>query len=395
MAVSTAKIKHLARPRDRLAGVLAVARQFAGDVDTNARFPKEAFDAMKQERLLGVMIPEELGGEAASLEEITAICAELGKACSSTAMIFAMHQIKVSSLVTHGRQSAWHRQFMQKIVNNQLLLGSATTEAGIGGDLRNSICAIEEGNGWFNLKKDASVISYGSVCDAILVTARRHPDAAGSDQVMAVVERDQYSLEKTIDWDTMGMRGTCSEGFILRCRAPIEQVFPNSFAEIAAQSMLAMAHLMWAAAWYGIAADAVVRSQTFVRAEARKKPGLVPLGASRLARTTVSLQQLRTMIVAGVGQYETATQNDDTLSSIGFAVAMNNVKLAASEMVADIVRDCLMINGIAGYRNDSQYSVARHLRDALSAPLMVHNDRIQSNSANLLLAGKINTKLGE
>ncbi len=90
---------------------------------------------------------------------------------------------------------------------------------------------------------------------------------------MAVVTRDQYVLEKTIGWDTLGMRGTCSEGFRFTGTAPVEQIFPHAFAEIAAQSMLAMAHLMWGGVWFGIAADAVARAQAYLRAEARKKPG--------------------------------------------------------------------------------------------------------------------------
>ena len=35
----------------------------------------------------------------------------------------------------------------------------------------------------------------------------------------------------------------------------------NKAAEIAAQSMLAMAHLMWGGVWFGIAADAIARAQ--------------------------------------------------------------------------------------------------------------------------------------
>ena len=67
----------------------------ADDVDRAARFPAEAVEALRRERLLGVAIPRELGGEAATLGELSAICARLSEACASTAMIFAMHQIKV------------------------------------------------------------------------------------------------------------------------------------------------------------------------------------------------------------------------------------------------------------------------------------------------------------
>ena len=44
--------------------------------------------------------------------------------------------------------------------------------------------------------------------------------------------------------------------------------------------------------------------------------------------------------------------------------------------------------GIVGYKNDSPYGVGRHLRDALSARLMVANERIHATDAGLLLIAK-------
>ena len=32
--------------------------------------------------------------------------------------------------------------------------------------------------------------------------------------------------------------------------------------------------------------------------------------------------------------------------------------------------------GLSGYRNDSDVSIGRHLRDILSSPIMINNDRI-------------------
>ena len=44
-----------------------------------------------------------------------------------------------------------------------------------------------------------------------------------------------------------------------------------------------------------------------------------------------------------------------------------------------------MICGISGYKNGSKYSVGRHLRDLLSAPIMINNDRMLESTGNLLL----------
>lgn len=377
----------------RMARVAAVAAKFADSVDAEGRFPREAVDALRKERLLSIQIPGELGGEASSISEIAAICTILGQACAASAMVFAMHQIKLSSLVEHGVDSAWHRSFMQKVADEQLLLASATTEGGIGGNMRNSICAIKiEGDRCF-LEKDATVISYGSHADAILITSRAHADAASSDQVMTVFLKDQYTIERTVVWDTLGMRGTCSDGFLFKGEAPAEQIFPKPFAEIAAQSMLATSHLLWSAVWYGIATDATARSQAYVRAAARKSPGVTPPGALRLAEVSGQLQMMKSNIVAGLKTYEEAKADPERLSSMAFAVAINNVKIVSSEMILPVINHCMLICGIMGYKNGTPYSLGRHLRDAHSAQLMISNDRILGNTSTMLLVHKQDTSL--
>ncbi|KQO73336.1 acyl-CoA dehydrogenase family protein [Methylobacterium sp. Leaf88] len=366
-----------------------IAALHADAVDRDGRFPLEAVTALKAERLLGLQFPSQFGGEGAGLREIADLCCTLGQACSSAAMVFAMHHIKVASLVAHGLDSAWHCQLMERIAQEQLLVASSTTEAGIGGDLRTSFCAVETTGGVFALGKDASVISYGTQADLILATARRHPEAAGSDQVLVALFADQVSLERKSVWDTLGMRGTCSDGFRLEARdIPVEQILPKPFAEIAAQSMLASSHLLWSSVWFGIASSAVDRARTFVQTEARRQPGQVPPTALRLAEVSNALQAMRAAIVSALRRYEDAQGDVDTIGSIGFSVMLNNLKTTASEMAVDIVQRALSIVGLAGYQNGTPFSLGRPLRDVLSAPLMIGNDRILANTAKLLLVQK-------
>ncbi len=129
--------------QERASRVAAIAAKHADDVDRQARFPREAVDAMISERLLSIQIPASLGGEGATTAQIADLCTIIAQACAASAMVFAMHHIKLSSLVMHGTESPWHQGFMRAIAADQLLIASATTEGGIGGNLRNSICAIE------------------------------------------------------------------------------------------------------------------------------------------------------------------------------------------------------------------------------------------------------------
>lgn len=371
-----------------------IAGPAAAEVDRQGRFPAEAFEAIREARLLGAGVPVELGGGGGSITEIAALCEGLGRHCAATAMIFAMHQIQVASMVRHGMASDYFRRYLSDLARHQFLVASVTSEVGVGGDMRNSLAAVQAAAGdTFVLDKNATTISYGAQADALLVTARRTPDSPPSDQVLVLVHQADYTLEQTGEWDTFGMRGTCSPGFTLRARGKSSQILPAAFADIAAKTMVPYSHILWASCWTGIARDAVAKTRGFLRAEARKKPGVVPPGAVHLAEALSLLQLMEQSVRASCLEYErllTAPECDEALTTVGFALHLNNVKVSASQLVAEIVTRCLGICGMAGYKNDSPFSLGRHLRDAHSAALMISNHRILATNASLLLVHKDN-----
>jgi acyl-CoA dehydrogenase len=64
---------------------------------------------------------------------------------------------------------------------------------------------------------------------------------------------------------------------------------------------------------------------------------------------------------------------------------MNLHKVNASELAVATVMSAMQACGIAGYRNDGEFSIGRHLRDILSSPVMISNDRILANVATASL----------
>jgi acyl-CoA dehydrogenase len=171
----------------------------------------------------------------------------------------------------------------------------------------------------------------------------------------------------------------------------MEQILSRPFADIAAETMVPVSHLLWSAVWCGIASSAVGRAAASVRAEARRKPGTTPPAALRLAEVHADLQAMRSSIAATAEEYRALRAQSEgaaDLSGIAFALRINDLKINASRAVSRIVEAALQICGIHGYKNDSPFSVGRHLRDALSASLMVANDRIYAANASLLLVQK-------
>ena len=378
--------------RKRVKTVADIAASSAGAVDRNSRFPEEAFSAAKTQRLLGIFVPTNFGGEGAPLSEVVEACFMLSRACGSTGMIFAMHQIMVGCLVRHIRGSPWHGGMLRRLCEKQMLLASSTTDGMGGGDLRKSDCAVEQSASGFTLAKSATVLSYGANADGILTTARRTPESPPTDQVFVALAKDDYELHHLVDWDTLGMRGTCSTGFTLQSHGSVEQIFPEPYHKIHSQTVMPFANLTWAAVWAGIAASAVDRARGLTRKAARKAPDKLPPGAAHVTRASATLTMLRAAISSSLSDYESVMANEGATESLEFQVRMNLLKVNASELAISIVTSALQACGLSGYRNDGEFSVARQMRDILSSSIMINNDRILANvSSSALLADVAST----
>src|SRR6266853_2381732 len=336
----------------RVQAVTAVAAQHAASVDSAARFPEEAFAAVKSQRLLGILVPERFGGEGAALAQVADVCYQLARSCASTGMIYAMHQIKTACILRHMRDSQALERLLRRLCAEQLLLASSTT-------------------------------------------ARRSSDAAASDQVLVAFLKDDYTLTRLQGWNTLGMRGTCSEGYTLKASGAADQIVPDPYEIIHPQTMVPCAHLLWGSVWTGVAADATARAQAFIRQVVRQSGGQTPPGAPQYTRSLASLRTLRGMLASSLRAYQRSMDDPKALASLEFQTMITLTKVEASELAVSIVLSAMRACGLSGYRCDSEFSIERHLRDVLSAPIMINNDRILTNLGSSSLLAPIAASIGE
>jgi acyl-CoA dehydrogenase len=368
-----------------------VAAVHAGDVDREARFPQETIQALRDARALSAFVPTELGGRGVSFEAIATACFTLGRRCGASAMVFAMHQIQIVTIARHLEQAPWFEAYLRDVAGEQRLVASATSEIGTGGDMGRSVAAVTPASdGTLTFEKKAPTVSYGAHADDLLTTLRRAPDAEPSDQVLVLSRREQTELEPTGTWDPLGMRGTCSPGFVVRAEFLPEQVLATPFPKVSVESMVPISHILWSHLWLGIATDAFDRARAFVRAAAKQKPGQPPPTAVRLSHLMSELSLLRAEVSSGLRGFVEASAEPDreSLSTMACQLRFNNLKIAASEQAPRVCQGAMGVCGIMGFKNDTPFSVGRHLRDTMSACLMVANERIHQTNASLLLIAK-------
>ena len=127
------------------------------------------------------------------------------------------------------------------------------------------------------------------------------------------------------------------------------------------------------------AVAAVARAQGFIRAAARHSSSRLPPGAAHLTTAAASLHTLLGLLASSVRKYELAIDNVHALQSLEFQSMITLTKVEASELAVTTVLRAMRACGLSGYRNDSEFSIARHLRDILSSPIMINNDRVLAN----------------
>lgn len=368
-----------------------IAAKHADEVDRQARFPVEAVDALRAEGALSAFVPEELGGGGVSFEALAAAALELGRHCGATAMVFAMHQIQIVIMVRHLDGASWFEDYLRRVVAEQRLIASATSEAGTGGEMSRSVAAVTPTeNGTFTFEKQAPTVSYGGEADDLFTTLRSSPDAEPGDQVIVLTTREQTELEQTGTWDPLGMRGTCSPGYVVRAEFPHEQILPTPFARVIPESMVPVSHILWSHLWLGIATDAFERARAFVRASAKRSPGETPPQAVALSHLLTELSLLRAEVESGLARFVALSGDGgrEELSTLASVLRFNSLKIAASEQAPRVCQGAMGVAGIVGFKNDTPFSIGRHLRDTMSAALMVANERIHKTNAGLLLIAK-------
>ena len=176
----------------------------------------------------------------------------------------------------------------------------------------------------------------------------------------------------------------------MRAEVAPEQVLPAPFSAVMAESMVPVTHILWSHLWLGIATDAFDRARAFVRASAKRTPGETPPAAIRLSHLMSELSLLRSEVRSALEEFVEASRGARTGSGSRrcrprFASTTSRSRRRAG---ASRLPGAMGVCGIVGFKNDTPFSVGRHLRDTMSASLMIANERIHQTNASLLLIAK-------
>ncbi len=364
--------------------------KYAAEIDEQYRFPKENFEALHAENLMGLFVPESLGGQPTNYHEYCHIASILGEYCLSTALIWVMHTLQVALLADHAADD--YPEVLEDIAKNGKLLGSVTTEFGKGSSLLNVKSPLEFDGDKMFVRRKTPISSYSEQAEYFLLTMRANENAPSSDTRLVLLKRsDKGTIESHGSWRAMGMRGTGSVPTSFDMEVDKSRMLSKPFRTLAMQSMTPVSHLGWAAAWYGAASGAYRRYMKVARKANTQGLNLFQsdLFTHRLAQLRVSLDMTLSMISYLAIRYDDLRESgapESAYEDATLKILVNNLKVGSSKMMFEVADGLIEMAGMSlGYRQGHDLALERLFRDLRSGALMYNNDQILSANSRLAL----------
>jgi alkylation response protein AidB-like acyl-CoA dehydrogenase len=335
--------------------------------DRDGDFPKEAMAALAESRLLGIAVPEALGGLGLGPRGFHEVTAALSSADASVGMIYTMHVCGTLCLGTAAK-TAKVEPLLRAIAAGSHLTTLAFSEKGSRSHFWAPISKATRTSGGCTLSALKSWVTSAGHADSYVVSSLS-PDAKGpTDSTLYVVSSTTPGLAVSAPWDGLGLRANASAPMTLEgCFVPEEMRVTEEGAGFKAMLEVVLPFFNLGS---GAVALGICRAATGATVTHLKTAMFEHLGAS----LGEALPTLRATL-AGM-QIETdglAARMDDVISSLehpGPATMLRVLesKAAGGEAAIRVTSDAMRACGGAAFSR--QTGVDRFFRDAHAGAVM-------------------------
>src|SRR5919199_296366 len=176
--------------------------------DREERFPRETVAQLGELGLLGMAVPEELGGAQLDTVSIAMVVEEIARWDGSLALTVASHNGLGTSHILRFGSEELRRRFIPEIASGKKLAAWGLTEPGSGSDaaaMRTT--AVRRGAGWV-LNGAKMFITQGTVGEVFVVLALTSPEKRQKGVTAFVLERGMKGFSQRPLHGKLGMRSS-------------------------------------------------------------------------------------------------------------------------------------------------------------------------------------------
>lgn len=332
-------------------------KPYAAEVDRRNEFNWDGFRKMGAMGLMGLIIPQEYGGQGSSYVDLYIAMEEVARACASTSVTLTNGgDLSLRIIYDYGTEEQRQR-YVVPAAKGEKLCCYALTEREAGSDTSAIMTtATRIGNHWV-LNGAKCFITNGDVADIIIVWATVDKSLGNEGITAFLVEKGTPGLSVGRIEHKLGMKGSSTvELFFNDCHIPEENLLGEVGKGLrSALGGLDIGRLSIAGQAVGIAQAALEASVAYVKE--RKQFG----------QTLAEFQAIQWMIVDMSTAIDAARLLAYHAARIGdagkcFTQEAAQAKVLASETAMDVTRKAIQIHGGYGYMDD--LPLERYYREA-------------------------------
>jgi alkylation response protein AidB-like acyl-CoA dehydrogenase len=326
------------------------------DMDRDAKMDPELIPQLFELGLMGIEVPDHLGGAGSSFFTAVLVVEELSRVDPSVGVLVDVQNTLVNNcLLRYGAESLKQR-FLPRLAG-EVVGAYALSEAGSGSDaFALQTRATQDGEGWV-LDGRKLWITNGGEAGIFIVFANVNPEQGYRGITAFIVERDQAGFTVGKKEDKLGIRASSTTELVMDgCRVPTENVLGEvgKGYKIAIET-LNEGRIGIGAQMLGLAQGALDHTVRYVqeREQFGRRIGDFQGVQFQLAQMRVELEATRLLV------YNAARLKDAGLPFIEQAAI---AKLYSSQAAQRIASTCIDLYG--GYGFTKEYPVEKLYRDA-------------------------------
>ncbi|MEU1001075.1 acyl-CoA dehydrogenase family protein [Streptomyces tibetensis] len=342
----------------------------AAAVDEEARFPREALQALVANDLHAVHVPEEYGGSGADALATVIVIEEVARVCASSSLIPAVNKLGSLPVILSGSEDL-KKKYMTPLAKGEGMFSYCLSEPDAGSDAAGmKTKAVRDGDHWI-LNGVKRWITNAGESEYYTVMAVTDPEKRSKGISAFVVEKSDEGVSFGAPEKKLGIKGSPTrEVYLDNVRIPADRMIGEEGTGFAtAMKTLDHTRITIAAQALGIAQGALDYAKGYV--QERKQFGKAIADFQGIQFMLADMAMKISAARALTYQAAAASQRVDAdLTYLGAAA-----KCFASDVAMEVTTDAVQLLGGYGYTRD--YPVERMMRDAKITQIYEGTNQVQ------------------
>lgn len=349
-------------------------RPRAREIDETEEYPQDLFEIFRDAGLLGLCIPEDLGGSGAGILGLTLAIEEVAKHSNAAALMLLLTRLPTGPVMIAGSREQ-NERYVAPIADGSMRASFCLSEPQAGSDVMGMRTkAVQDGDHWV-LNGTKCWISGVRQADWFTVFAKTADDVTSRrhDAVSAfIVERSWDGVELGSIDRKMGVKGVDTGELVLSdVRVPAENVIGEIGGFRLAMLGLNSMRPIVAARGIGLAEGALMYATEYVKQRAAFTKTIADFQGVQweIAKLATEIEAARLLTYRSAWMADRGEFHKEHVPYLSMA------KYYATEVAVRASNVCLQLLGAAGYMKD--HPMELYYRDARQLTIVEGTSQIQ------------------